>query len=191
MALTGRFLVLFETHRTHVELLSEWHSIVLLEYYVENENHLSKWVPARPEGYHSEDSWRQRAREYVDEYRAGMSLRLLAFRPGAGDIVAICEFTNIARGAFQACHLGYSVSQRYENTGLMTEILTAALDYVFEELGLHRVMANYMPKNKRSARVLEKLGFEQEGLAKAYLQIAGKWQDHVLTAKINPSHQLQ
>jgi ribosomal-protein-alanine N-acetyltransferase len=50
-------------------------------------------------------------------------------------------------------------------------------------------MANYMPENKRSARVLEKLGFEKEGMARDYLKIAGEWRDHVLTAKINPWHE--
>jgi len=182
--------LLFKTHRTHVELLSERHAVALRNYYLENEDHLNKWAPVRPAGYHSEKSWRQRTREYEEEHRSSVSLRLLAFQQGAEDIVGICEFTNIARGPFQACHLGYSIAQRHENAGLMTEILGGALDYVFEELKLHRVMANYMPENKRSARVLEKLGFEQEGFARAYLKIAGEWQDHVLTAKINPSHQM-
>lgn len=47
-------------------------------------------------------------------------------------------------------------------------------------------MVNYIPSNIRSERVLLKLGFEKEGLAKSYLKIAGKWQDHILTAKIKP-----
>jgi [ribosomal protein S5]-alanine N-acetyltransferase len=43
-----------------------------------------------------------------------------------------------------------------------------------------------MPANTRSARLLERLGFEREGMARAYLKIADKWEDHVLTARINP-----
>lgn len=49
-------------------------------------------------------------------------------------------------------------------------------------------MANYTPSNIRSEKLLTKLGFEKEGLAKSYFKIAGSWQDHVLTSKINPSH---
>ena len=46
-------------------------------------------------------------------------------------------------------------------------------------------MANYLPHNERSARLFEGLGFEREGYARHYLQIAGQWEDHVLTAKIS------
>ena len=69
----------------------------------------------------------------------------------------------------------------------MTEILNACVPYMFDEVGLNRIMANYMPSNKASASVLEKLGFEREGYAKKYLKIAGNWEDHVLTSKINPN----
>jgi ribosomal-protein-alanine N-acetyltransferase len=48
-------------------------------------------------------------------------------------------------------------------------------------------MANYIPCNERSARVLKRLGFEVEGYARDYLFLAGNWQDHVLTSLINPS----
>jgi ribosomal-protein-alanine N-acetyltransferase len=47
-------------------------------------------------------------------------------------------------------------------------------------------MANYMPRNERSAKLLASLGFEREGYAKRYLQIAGQWEDHVLTALVDP-----
>lgn len=69
----------------------------------------------------------------------------------------------------------------------MSEIIEAGLRYVFEVLGLHRVMANYLPANTRSETLLLRLGFEKEGYAKSYLKIAGQWRDHVLTARINPA----
>jgi ribosomal-protein-alanine N-acetyltransferase len=76
----------------------------------------------------------------------------------------------------------------------MREILEAAIEFVFSEVGLHRVMAGYIPSNYRSAALLARLGFEREGYARAYMQIAGRWQDHVLTSKINdllpPHHQV-
>jgi ribosomal-protein-alanine N-acetyltransferase len=56
---------------------------------------------------------------------------------------------------------------------------------MFDTQNLHRIMANYIPGNERSARLLERLGFEREGYAKAYLNIAGRWQDHVMTALVN------
>ena len=69
----------------------------------------------------------------------------------------------------------------------MCEALTAAIKYVFEELNLHRIMANYMPANERSAKLLRRLGFTVEGYARDYLRLAGNWRDHILTALTNDS----
>ncbi|WP_325097303.1 GNAT family N-acetyltransferase [Marinomonas spartinae] len=93
----------------------------------------------------------------------------------------------MVHGPFQACSLGYSIGQQHQGKGLMTEILQASIAYMFETVGLNRVMASYMPANKASGRVLEKLGFEREGYARKYLKIAGNWEDHVLTSFINPN----
>jgi len=68
----------------------------------------------------------------------------------------------------------------------MREGLEAALTYVFQELGVHRVMAAYMPHNERSARLLRSLGFEAEGYAREYLHLDGAWRDHVLTSRLRP-----
>jgi ribosomal-protein-alanine N-acetyltransferase len=71
--------------------------------------------------------------------------------------------------------------------GLMAEALRATNAFVFRELRLHRIMANYRPENERSARLLARLGFAREGLARDYLFIDGEWRDHVLTALVNPA----
>lgn len=67
----------------------------------------------------------------------------------------------------------------------MTRALRMALEYMFDVQNLHRIMAGYMPRNKRSESVLKRLEFTQEGLAKDYLLINGKWEDHVLTSLTN------
>jgi len=67
----------------------------------------------------------------------------------------------------------------------MAEALSSAIRYCFDEMNLHRIMANYMPTNVRSAALLRKLGFAPEGYARDYLFLAGEWQDHVLTALTN------
>ena len=66
----------------------------------------------------------------------------------------------------------------------MSEAVKRAIQYMFEEQKIHRIMANYMPSNERSAQLLHKLGFTIEGLAKEYLLINGQWEDHVLTSLI-------
>jgi [ribosomal protein S5]-alanine N-acetyltransferase len=96
-----------------------------------------------------------------------------------------CNFTNIVRGPFQACHLGFSIDQAAQGQGLMQEALESAIDFAFTRGQLHRIMANYRPENLRSGQLLRRLNFEEEGRARAYLKIAGEWRDHILTFRIN------
>jgi ribosomal-protein-alanine N-acetyltransferase len=160
----------------------------MLWYVLENRDHLAPWEPVRFQAYFTEEFWRQELAAAQREYLEGLSLRLVLVESGdpGGPIVGTANFRNIVRGVFQACHLGYSLDHRFQGRGLMQEALTAAIAHVFEELGLHRVMANYMPHNERSARLLQRLGFTVEGQAKSYLFLDGAWRDHVLTSLVNP-----
>ncbi|WP_051378982.1 GNAT family N-acetyltransferase [Derxia gummosa] len=159
------------------------------DYHRRNRAHLAATSPLRPDGWTTEQYWRVALARERDELRAGsdiaLSMRLRA--DPDGPIVGMCKFSNLVRGAFQACHLGYSLDHAHTGQGYMTEALDAAIRYAFDTLGLHRVMANHLPENEASARVLARLGFEREGQARAYLKIAGRWRDHVLNAKINPA----
>ncbi|MEO1552878.1 MAG: ribosomal protein S5-alanine N-acetyltransferase [Pseudomonadota bacterium] len=158
----------------------------LRTYYLENADHLDDWEPARSDDFHSVSAWRMRLQAVSEDHQAERALKLVIRDRESGRVFGVCNYTNIVRGSFQACHLGYSLAQSAQGQGIMYEALAASLHYVFTRLNLHRVMANYMPENQRSERLLTRLGFEREGLAKRYLEINGSWRDHVLTAKINP-----
>lgn len=161
---------------------------LLVRYEKENRAHLSKWEPTRGEEFFSDESAKSRLNLGVEHFKRGLSVPLVGLDKSRAKIVCVCHFTNIVRGAFQACQLGYSINAQDEGKGLMFEMLQASIEYVFSECALHRIMANYIPANERSEKLLIRLGFEKEGIAKSYLKIAGSWQDHVLTSKINPSH---
>lgn len=162
----------------------------LQQFCIANRHHLQPWQPIRPAGYFGLNAVEQRIAHVEQERLAGRALHFLVWRSSSDDlpeeIVGECNFSNIVLGVFQACHLGYALAAQAEGKGLMSEALRAGIAYVFEELTLHRIMANYLPHNERSARVLASLGFEREGLARAYLKINGEWADHVLTSLINP-----
>jgi ribosomal-protein-alanine N-acetyltransferase len=70
----------------------------------------------------------------------------------------------------------------------MFEALSLTNAYMFDDLGLHRIMAGYLPHNERSGKLLDRLGFEKEGLARKYLKINGRWEDHLLTSLINDTY---
>ena len=157
-------------------------------YFVENRHHLTPWEPPFPEGMFSPAFWERRFRQDLADHRAGRSLRFVFVERAnaAGPLLGFCNFTQFVRGAFMACTLGYSLTASAQGQGYMTEALRGAIEHIFGSLGMHRIMANHMPHNQRSAAVLRRLGFEVEGYARNYLYIDGAWRDHVLTALSNP-----
>jgi ribosomal-protein-alanine N-acetyltransferase len=160
----------------------------VVAFHAENRAHLEPWSPPRPDGFYSEAFWRARLEVARDEFARGTAVRLVFVRGGRpGPIVGECNFTQIVRGPFQACSLGYAIDRRTEGRGLMAEALRAAIAYLFDDWRLHRIQANYRPENTRSGRLLDRLGFVVEGTARAYLFIDGAWRDHVLTSLTNPS----
>lgn len=99
---------------------------------------------------------------------------------GAETLVGGMTLSNIRRRAAQFVNLGYWMGEPFAGKGYMTEAVGTALPFVFETLDLHRVHAAFLPHNMASRRVLEKNGFVEEGFAERYLQIDGRWEDHVL-----------
>jgi ribosomal-protein-alanine N-acetyltransferase len=183
-----------ETERLQLTLPPPEAAPRVVRYLLDNAEHFAPWSPPRPTGYYDEGYWRQRLAAGREDFERGGSMQLMLFeRPrtdGAegheGRPIGECNFSGIVRGAFQAAYLGYQLDHRAVGRGLMREALEAALRYAMDELRLHRIMANYMPTNTRSAALLRRLGFVPEGYARDYLYIAGAWRDHVLTALTNP-----
>ncbi|MDO6708599.1 ribosomal protein S5-alanine N-acetyltransferase [Photobacterium sp. 1_MG-2023] len=175
---------MLKTHRTVLDILPVEDAALLLAYYIDNQAHLVPWEPVRNDDYLTLANWKTQLAEAQSAFEAGEAYRFVALNHARTEVIGVCNFTGVSRGAFQACFLGYSIARKYQGQGLMQEILTAGIHYMFDVVGLNRVMANYMPGNTRSGYVLEKLGFEREGYAKRYLKIAGQWEDHILTSKI-------
>lgn len=129
----------------------------------------------------------------IMEYETGRGMRLYMFlrdtdlEEPVGDIA----LSEIVRGPFQACYLGYRIGAEHEGRGYVTESIASVVEYAFTALNLHRIMANYMPTNERSAAVLRRSGFTIEGMARDYLRLNGEWRDHVLTSRINPNWRAQ
>ena len=153
------------------------------------EGHLDRWSPPVSPAFFTERFWAERMAFAVDEYHAERAARFVIQPKGGpdGEVIGTANYTNIVRGAFQACHLGYQVAANHQGRGLMAEALHASNAFMFERFRLHRIMANYLPENERSRRLAQRLGFLEEGLAPRYLFIAGAWRDHVLSALVNPA----
>ena len=173
------------TARCTVTLLGPDNAQRFFDYRQRNLEHLAPWEPARnPNDGTLFESCQRAAERAIQSFAEGQSVQMIAIERQSQTMVAGCNFTNIVRGIFQACHLGYSVDQAWQGQGLMREVVAAGIAYMFDTQGLHRIMANHMPSNVRSAKLLQALGFEREGYARSYLRIGGQWQDMVLNALV-------
>jgi len=182
---------MLEGEVVRVSLVTAADAAALLDFHDRNRDHLKTWMPPLPKGFHSLSYWRRWSAAAGDMFTRDRSVRM-AIRPAGnadGRILGQVNLNNIVRGAFQAAHLGYHLDRDAEGHGLMQESLSLVIAYAFGPFRLHRLMAGYVVGNARSARVLARLNFRVEGIAKGYLYIDGAWRDHVLTALTDPSDQ--
>lgn len=96
----------------------------------------------------------------------------------AGDLVGQLTVSGITYGSLYSASIGYWVAQHVAGRGITPTAVALATDHCFTALGLHRVEVNIRPENRPSLRVVEKLGFRDEGLRERYLHIQGAWCDH-------------
>ncbi|MUG31723.1 GNAT family N-acetyltransferase [Psychrobacter sanguinis] len=175
---------LFGTDSTEVYLISQEWAQPLQAYLTANETRLAPYEPAREPDYYTLEGVQARIAAALDMHRQRQGISMLFTSKNSTQVIGVINFSGFMYGVFQAGYVGYSIDSDYEGKGIMSEVLSQALEYVRKHYGLHRIMANYLPDNHRSARLLNTLGFEQEGYAKSYLKINGQWRDHVLTALV-------
>ena len=141
---------------------------------------LVPWEP-RPEGspttpedrasFVARCAARERERQMGTGYGFGIFLE--------GSLTGEITLSSIQRGPFQNAFVGYWVDQDNAGNGLAPEATVAVLRFAFEELSLHRIEVAIVPRNRASRRVVEKLELREEGVALRYLEIDGRWEDHV------------
>ncbi len=185
-------LPLISTPRLILRLLSSPDAAGAIAYFKENKEHLGQFSPLWPLDFFTEAYWKKQIDKNIQEFQCDQSARFFLFEKDRGNrIIGNVSFNGILRSAAQFCYLGYGIAQDKQGQGYMSEAVAAALRYVFEEMNIHRVMANYVPTNERSGKLLKRLGFVVEGYARDYLNLNGKWQDHILTSIVNPDWKLR
>lgn len=176
-----------QTPRLSLRLPERGEGAELARYHRENRHRLDASVMDQPPSYFTADVWEDRISAFHDEWEAGKGARFVLTTPAApGVVIGTIALLGIVRSTFHHCHLGYGLAEDAEGQGYMQEGLGAVIRFAFDELRLHRLMANFNVGNVRSGRLLERLGFQVEGLAKSYALDGGVWCDSYLTSLVNP-----
>ena len=151
-----------------------------------NRDRFAPYSSARPETFFTAEYWRTARRQCLRERKRGIAYRWLLL--DGQQVLAHVSMDQIIRSAYQRATLGYSLDGMAEGKGLMTRSLRHVIGFAFDTLDLHRLEANHVPENTRSAAVLARLGFQKDGFARSFLRLDGVWRNHVLNSLINPKH---
>ncbi|MHB8885882.1 MAG: GNAT family N-acetyltransferase [Methylovirgula sp.] len=143
---------------------------------------LTPWEPTWPGDDLTRAAFRRRLRRHAQEIDNDESYPFLIFREADNILVGGLTLGQVRRGVAQAATLGYWMGSPYAGKGWMSRSVRAATGFAFTALRLHRIEAACLPHNDASIRLLERIGFQREGFARAYLRINGVWQDHLLYA---------
>jgi ribosomal-protein-alanine N-acetyltransferase len=150
---------------------------------MQDRRHLEGWEPTVPGTWEERNgtlSWPGQWSALRTLARRGMSLPFVITVDGA--FAGQLTVGNIVRGSLCSAWIGYWVASRATTGGVATASVALAVDHCFAFAGLHRLEATVRPENTASLRVLEKVGFRQEGLFLRYLDVDGAWRDHLCFA---------
>jgi len=173
-----------ESKRGVLKILDISQAGLLYDYVNQEKAFLSSWEPKRSDAYFSLETCRLRIKAMQREFLEDTGITLCFLTENEDKMLAYSHYSNLQRGVFQSCNLGYSLRESEQGRGIMNEALKLGIQYLHETMQIDRIQAAYMPRNAKSAEVLRKLGFKKEGLAKRYLNINGAWEDHVLAALV-------
>jgi [ribosomal protein S5]-alanine N-acetyltransferase len=150
----------------------------------QGEDFLRMWEPNWATDHFSRKSFRARVAWAARAREEGRALPLFLLRRGDRQFMGAITLDNIRRGPAQIGQVGYWIGPEFARQGYMSEALTILVSHAFTSLDLSRIEAACLPENAPSRGLLEKCGFQNEGTAHKYLQIAGRWRDHVLYANL-------
>jgi len=145
---------------------------------------LTPWEPVWAADHLSRKAFTNRIYWANRSTSQGTALPLLLIRREDAALLGAITLDNIRRGPSQAGTLGYWMGQAPARQGYMREAILSVVHHAFTVMDLSRVEAACLPENAASRGVLEKCGFKYEGVAQSYLQIAGRWRNHVLYANL-------
>lgn len=175
---------LLETKRLLLKPLGTEDGSSLLQYALENKSWLEPWEPIHPMNYFTLEGQKHILQQCEEDRRleAGVLFGIFEREGEPAKLLGRISVSGIMRGIWQNGFVGYSIAGERSGRGYMTEALNRVVRFGFEALGLHRLQASIIPRNKASLRVAEKCNFRYEGRALRYLKINEKWEDHDIFA---------
>lgn len=182
--LRARRKVRLETERMTLRppIHSDFRSWAALRH--ESQDFLTPWEPTWADDHLTRKSFTNRVYWAQRSISNGTAVPLFLIRRSDQAVLGAITLDHIRRGPAQAGTTGYWIGQPHARQGYMREAIEAVVHYAFTTLDLSRIEAGCLPENTPSRSLLESCGYKYEGVAQAYLQINGRWRNHVLYANL-------
>ncbi len=172
------------TDRMHLRLPAHGDYRLWADLRQESAAFLQPWEPSWSATHLTRKAFTNRVYWAQRSFVGDTAVPLFLFSNSSGALIGAITMDNIRRGPAQSATLGYWVGARFARQGYMREAIDAVVHHAFENMDLSRVEAACLPENDASRGVLEKAGFKYEGVAQSYLQINGRWRNHVLYSNL-------
>ncbi len=177
----------YETERLILKMLHESSALDVLNFYQKNKDVFERIEPDRPHNFYTIDYQSALLR---CEFQLALKQHAVRFWVFTQDhpeqIIGTISFQNILRSVYQSCLIGYKFDSDFWHHGYAAESIQKAVSIVFQEMELHRIEAFVLPDNLPSIRLLEGLGFVQEGICRSCIYLHSNWADHFRYSLINP-----
>lgn len=171
--------VILKTDRLVLRSIAKADAKAYYDMLMRNFDFFKPWSPAYGTGYRDYELHVPIVEQHEKNAAAGTGIKFGVYKKEDElTMIGTCALSNIVKGPFLSCFMGYRIDEKENGKGYATEAIKAVVNFAFSELKLHRVEANIISRNIGSIRAVEKSGFTFEGTSKKYLQINGVWEDH-------------
>lgn len=165
--------------RVYIRPACKWDQKQWMLLRVKSKDFLTPWEPSWGVDAASKWAFKRRLKRQQLEWHEGRAHGFYIFDIESNQLLGGITLANIRYGVVQGANVGYWIGEPFARQGYMAEAIQLALEFAFQNLNLHRIEAACLAHNDASRQLLVKSGFQEEGLAREYLNINGRWQDHI------------
>lgn len=145
--------------------------------------HLERWLPWVPFNNAPEASVRY-AEACVSDWDAGRAVRFAIRDRQSRELLGVVGLDSCVH-LHRSCELGYWLRRDATGRGIMTEAARACVEFAFARMAMHRIRCAAATDNSASLRVIARLGFRFEGIARQAELVGARWLDHAIFARLS------
>lgn len=177
-------MILLEGEKCYLRILQENDALAFTEMLGRNKQYWTIFEPRQEASFYTVSIQQQKIRESLYQMRDRREYNFGIYDKITRSLIGHISLYGIKRLPFSSGFIGYSIDESNSGRGIGTEAVGLVTAFAFEKVALHRIEAYVSPRNQGSIIVLEKSGYQREGLLRKLLYINGVWEDHYMYAQI-------